>query len=148
MFGSIGSREVWKLSPPNCSKNRHNVAGFTLVEVLVALAVVAISLTAIGSLVATTTGGTRSIDEHLTLAETARAIETGLPDGNDLKVGSLAGVRNGYRWRVDVLPFRARFIDPGQATPWVPLAVVITVQSPNGPVLRVNTVRLRRRTSS
>ncbi len=136
------------MSPPNCSKDRRNVAGFTLIEVLVALVVVAISLTAIGSLLATTARGTRSIDEHLALAETARAIETGLPDGNDLKVGSLAGVRNGYRWRVDVLPFRARFINPGRATPWVPLAVVITVQSPDGLLLRINTVRLRRRTSS
>lgn len=136
------------MSLRNCSKDRRNVAGFTLVEVLVALAVVAISLTAIGSLVATTARGTRSIDEHLTLAETARAIETGLPGGNDLKVGSLTGVRNGYRWRVDVLPFRARFINPEQAAPWVPLAVVITVQSPDGPLLRINTVRLRQRGGS
>jgi general secretion pathway protein I len=136
------------LSPRNRFRHWHDVAGFTLVEALVALAVVAVSLTAIGSLVATTARGTRSIDEHLALAATASAIETGLPDGNDLKVGSLTGVRNGYRWRVDVLPFRAGFVNLEQAAPWVPLAVVITVQSPDGPLLRVNTVRLRRRPSS
>ena len=135
------------MSQPKCFKDRHGDSGFTLVEVLIALVIVAVSLTAIGSLMATTVRGTRAIDEHLALVETARAIEAGLPDRNDLTIGSLAGERGGYAWRVDVLPFRARFIDPKLATPWVPQAVVITVQSPDGPVLRLDSVRLRRRTS-
>jgi general secretion pathway protein I len=133
------------LSRPRCSDDRHGAAGFTLVEVLVALAIVAVSLTAIGSLMATTVRGTRLIDEHLTLVETARAIEAGLPDRAGLKFGSLTGERGGYRWRVDVLPFRARFVEAQPASPWIAQAVVITVQSPDGPVLRLNTVRLRAR---
>ena len=135
------------MSRPRCFEDRHGVAGFTLVEVLVALAIVAVSLTAIGSLMATTVRGTRSIDEHLTLVETARAIEAGLPDRADLKFGSLAGERGGYRWRVDVFPFHARFVDAQSTSPWIPEAVAITVQSPDGPILRLDTVRLRRRPS-
>lgn len=135
------------MSRPTRCKARQAVAGFTLIEALIALAIVAVTLTAIGSLMATTLRGPRSIDQHLTLVETARAIEAGLPDRGDLAPGSLTGVLGGYRWRVDVLPFRASFIDPQSPTPWVPQAVVITVQSPAGPVLRVNTVRLQRRTS-
>ena len=60
---------------PNGS--RRSTAGFTLIEVLVALAVVAISLAAIGSLIAVTTRGARAVGLHLTLVETARAIVTG-----------------------------------------------------------------------
>jgi general secretion pathway protein I len=122
------------------------IAGFTLIEVLVALAVVAVSLAAIGSLMAATVRGTRSIDQHLALVETARAVEAGLPDRGDLAVGSLTGDMGGYRWRVDVVPFVAGFVDARVPSPWVPQTVVITVQSPAGPVLRVDTVRLRRRT--
>jgi general secretion pathway protein I len=135
------------LSRPTRFKGRQGVGGFTLIEALVALAVVAISVTAIGSLMASTVRGTRSIDQHLTLVETARATETGLPDRGDLAVGSLTGTTGGFRWRVDVVPYQARFIDPQLPTPWVPQAVLITVQSPAGPILRINSVRLRRRTS-
>ena len=54
---------------------RARAAGFTLIEVLVALAVVAVSLSAIGSLIAATIRGARSVDAHLALIETARAID-------------------------------------------------------------------------
>ena len=133
------------MSRPTRFKNRQAVAGFTLIEALIALAIVAVALTAIGSLMAATVRGTRSIDQHLTLVETARAIETGLPDRGDLAVGSLTGAVGDYRWRVDILPFRASFVDPKLPTPWMPQAVVITVQSPAGPVLHINSVRLHRR---
>jgi len=120
-------------------------AGFTLVEVLVALAITAVVLTAIGSLMATEVRSSRSIDEHFAMVETARAIEAGLPDRADLKVGSFGGVRGGYRWRVDVLPYQLR--NASSSSPWLPEAVAIAVQSPDGPVLRVNSVRLGRGTA-
>ena len=40
----------------------------------------------------------------------------------------------------------ASFVDP-QATNWIPETVVVRVQSPSGPILQVNTVKLRRRPS-
>jgi len=126
-------------------ERRRTAGGFTLVEVLVALAVIAVVLTAIGSLIAASVRGTRALDQHLALIETARAVETGLPDRGDLKPGSFTGEVGGQRWRVDVLPFGAADIDPRLPTPWIPLAVVISVQSPAGSVLQVNTVRLRQR---
>jgi general secretion pathway protein I len=124
---------------------RHGVAGFTLIEVLIALAIVSISLAAIGSLMASTIRAMRSIDQRFALVETARAVETGLPDRGEL-TGGLAGDLAGHRWRVDVSPFVANFVDPRLPSPWVPQAVVIRVQSPGGAILQVNTVRLRRRT--
>jgi general secretion pathway protein I len=123
----------------------HGVAGFTLIEVLIALAIVSISLAAIGSLMASTIRTMRSIDQRFALVETARAIETGLPGRAEL-TGRLAGDLAGHRWRVDVSPFIANFVDPRLPSPWVPQTVVIRVQSPGGAILQVNTVRLQRRT--
>jgi general secretion pathway protein I len=123
------------------------VAGFTLIEVLVALTVVAISLAAIGSLIATTIRGVRSLDTRLALIETARAVVTGLPDREELAPGNFSGDLAGHRWRVDVLPFLidAIAIDTQNPTPWTPQTVVVRVQSPAGPILQLNTVRLRRK---
>jgi general secretion pathway protein I len=117
------------------------VKGFTLIEVLVALAVVAVMLSAIGSVVAVTTRGARSVSVHLALTETARAIVTGLPDRADLN-RTQSGEVAGHRWRIDVLPFYANFVDPEKSA-WIPQTVVVRVQSPAGPILQINTVRLR-----
>ena len=127
-------------------RSRPNVAGFTLIEVLVALAVIGVSLAAIGSLVATTVRGIRSVDQHLSLVETARAIEAALPDRSALNADSFGGETGGHRWRVFVSPFVADFVDPRLPTPWVPQTVMIRVQSPAGPILQITTVRLSRRT--
>jgi general secretion pathway protein I len=120
-------------------------AGFALIEVLVALAVVAISLAAIGSLVAANIRATRDLDQRFALLETCQAIVTGMPDREQLVPGNVSGEIAEHRWRLDVLQFSANFIDPGQATPWVPQTVVIRVRSPGGQILRLDTVRLRRR---
>jgi general secretion pathway protein I len=119
-------------------------AGFTLIEVLVALAVVAVSLTAIGSLVATNASGTRALDQRLALVETARAILTGLPDRDQIVRGSLSGEYNHHHWQADTVPFAADFIDPNRPAPWTPEAIVVRVKSPSGQMLRIDTVRLRR----
>jgi general secretion pathway protein I len=129
------------------SPKRHRTSGnqgFTLIEVLVALTVVAITLSAIGSLVATTIRGVRSVGGHLALTETARSILAGMPGRNELAPGNFSGAVAGHRWRVDVLPFQADFIDP-EKSEWIPQTVVVRVQSPNGPILQLNTVSLRRR---
>ena len=132
------------MSPSTKLQSRDTSAGFTLIEVLVALAVLAISLTAIGSLVATNIRATRALDQRLALVMTARAILTGLPDREELAVSNSSGEIAGHRWRLDLLPFVADFVDPRRVTPWVPQAIVLRVQSPTGQVLRVDTVRLRR----
>jgi len=129
-------------------KGRRGSAGFTIIEVLVALAVVAASLAAIGSLIATTVRGTRSLEQHLALVETARAIETGMPKREQLTVGNLSGEISGHRWRIDVLPFSVGGIGATEESPWVPRTIVIRVQSPTGAVLQLNTVRLQRRTGA
>src|SRR5262249_868389 len=96
-------------------------------------------------LMAASVRATRSIDQHLTLIETARAVETALPDRGRLDAGGLSGEMNGHRWRVDVSPFAATFVDPQLPKPWGPYGGVGRGESPEGPILQINTVRLRRR---
>jgi general secretion pathway protein I len=132
------------LSQSTDEGDRRNEAGFTLLEVLVALGVVAVSLASIASLVATNIRGTHALDRRLALMETTRAVLTGLPGHTQLAPGSLSGEMADHRWRVDVQPFAAPFVDPQLPTPWVPQAVVVRVQSPSGRILQIDTVRLRR----
>jgi len=126
------------------SKTDHGAAGFTLIEVVVTLAVIAAILLSVGSLVAAAVRGTHALDDHLVLVETARAIETALPGRNDLKVGTLSGERDGQFWRVDVRPFPGR-LEAQVPSPWVPLTAAVTVRTPDGASLTVTTVRLGRR---
>ena len=118
-------------------------AGFTLIEVVVTLAVIAAILLSVGSLVSVAVRGTHALDDHLVLVETARSIEAGLPDRDNLAVGTMSGERDGQLWRVDVSPFPGK-LDAQTQTLWVPLLAAITVQTPNGTSLRVTTVRLGR----
>jgi len=120
-------------------------AGFTLIEVVIALAVVAMSLTAIASLVATTVRGTRAIDQHLALLATARSIQTAIPPRDQLAPGSSTGAVADHRWRLDVVPYAARNVDPRLPNAWIPQAVVVRVQSPSGSMIEIDTIRLRRR---
>jgi general secretion pathway protein I len=124
---------------------RRRTAGFTLIEVLVALAVIAVALAAIGSLIGATIRGARSLDTKLSMVETGRMIATALPDREKFKPGNFSGEMAGHNWRVDVLPFVFTNLDPRLPTPWVPQTVIVRVQPPGGPVLQINTVRLRRR---
>jgi len=119
-------------------------AGFTLIEVVVTLAVIAVLLLSLGSLIHAAVRGSQAIDDHLVLVETARAIDTGLPGRDALTIGTLAGERDGQRWRVDVTPFSGA-LDAKAKSPWVPLTATITVQTPGGTSLQVTTVRLGRK---
>ncbi len=128
----------------NRRRDHCGAAGFTLLEVLVALALVAGSLAVIGALIATNVRATRALDQRLALMETTRAILAGLPARGDLVPGSFTGETAGHRWRVDVRPFAAEAVDPRRPAPWLPQAVTVRVEAPTGQFVRIDTVRLRR----
>ncbi|MGH6822362.1 MAG: PulJ/GspJ family protein [Methylocella sp.] len=121
-------------------------AGFTLIEALVALAVTAVSLAAIGALMAGNLRGSGRIEQHLGLVETLRAVETGLPDRASLSTGTLSGEMHDQAWTVDIAPFPGDFVNPRAAQFWIPQIIVIKVVSPSGAALQVETIRLGRRT--
>jgi general secretion pathway protein I len=131
---------------PRATAHKSATAGFTLIEVLVALTIVAVSLSAIGALVATNTYGSHSLERHLIELELGRGIATALPDRDQLFLGSLHGDIAGHHWRVDTLPFSGN-VNAAQATPWVPQTIIVTLQSPGGGALQIETVRLERRSA-
>jgi general secretion pathway protein I len=128
------------LSRKSCSDG---TAGFTLIEALVALAIVAAVLSSIGAVIATTVKGTRSIDQRLALTGTAETLLAALPARNLLKPGQQSGELAGHRWRIDVSAMNiAETSDPPQKQRFVPLTVNMRLQAPGGPAILVTTVRL------
>ena len=118
-------------------------AGFTIIEVLVALALVAVSMVSIGSLMATNTRGVRSLERHVALMQAARAIMTaGIPPRAELRPGTSSGRTDDYRWTVEVEPLGGGWTVPNADVPWAPELVRVRVTSPTGAVSDIRTVRL------
>jgi general secretion pathway protein I len=120
-------------------------AGFTLIEVVVALAVVAVTLTAIGAVAATSVRGTRSLEQHLALVQATRIVAATLPRNSDASLDGLTGNILGFRWRISLAPFVGSGIYPMPDSPWIPQTVVARIRSPSGAVYGFETVRLLRR---
>ena len=118
-------------------------AGFTILEVLIALAVVAIAIVAIGYVMSTNARGVRALENHVALVQTAQTVlATAIPPRKDLVPGSLAGQIRDYRWQVDVGPVGGGWIVDNADVTWVPELVKIRVRSPSGAVIDLETVRL------
>jgi general secretion pathway protein I len=128
------------LSRKSCSDR---VAGFTLIEALVALAIVAAVLGSIGAVIATTVKGTRGIDQRLELSGTAENLLAALPARALMKPGRQSGELAGHRWRIDVSRMNVPVAsDAPQTGRFVPLAVTMRLQAPGGPATQITTVRL------
>ncbi|WP_449379019.1 prepilin-type N-terminal cleavage/methylation domain-containing protein [Bradyrhizobium sp. UFLA05-112] len=116
-------------------------AGFTLIEALVALAIIAAVLGTIGTVIATTVQGTRSIDQRLALAGTAETLLAQLPPRALIKPGRQSGELAGSRWRMDVAPMNVPGGDPATDR-FVPLSVTLRLQRADGSTFQVATVKL------
>jgi general secretion pathway protein I len=112
-----------------------------LIEALVALAIIAIVLGTIGSVIATTVKGTRSIDQRLALTGTAETLLADLPARAVLKPGRQSGELSGSRWRVDVAPMSVAGGNPATDR-FVPLTVNLRLQRADGSAIQVTTVKL------
>jgi general secretion pathway protein I len=121
-------------------------AGFTILEVLIALAVVAVSIVAIGSVMSTNARGVRVLENHVALMQTAQTVlATAIPPRQQLVPGSRFGQLHDFRWQVDVGPVGGDW-DPGDADiAWIPELVTIRVRSASGATVDLKTVRLMHR---
>jgi len=119
-------------------------AGFTLIEVLVALAIVATVLASIGGLIASSARGSRAVQSRATVLQAARTIIHTLPQRQQLVAGFSAGAVDGVAWTMNVVPFFDVPETPKDAL-WLPHFVAISVKSTSGRVLELTTIRLHRR---
>jgi general secretion pathway protein I len=129
----------------DASRSPAPTAGFTLIEVLVAIAVVAVTIAAIGSVTMTATRGVQTLEQHVALMETIRTVASTLPSRDRPVPGPLTGEIYGHRWRLDALPYTGGGIAPIPGSPWFPETLKIRVQSPSGAIVGVETMRLRPR---
>jgi general secretion pathway protein I len=127
------------LSRRSCSDGER---GFTLIEALVALAIVATVLSSIGAVIGTTVKGTRSIDQRLALTGAAETLLAQLPARSLIKPGTQYGELAGHRWRIDVAPLNVAAQEATTTSRFVPLAVSLRMQAPRGPAIQITTVRL------
>ena len=120
-------------------------AAFTIMEVLIALAVVSIAMVAIGYVMSTNARGVRVLEAHVALVETAQAVfATAIPLRKDLAPGSLSGQLRDYRWQIDIGPVGGGWVVDHPDVAWIPELVKIRVRSPSGAAIDLETVRLMR----
>jgi general secretion pathway protein I len=128
------------------SSSDRAVAGFTLIEALVALAVVTITVTAIAAVMAATARGTRQLESHVALVQAAASILwLELPPRGAPIPPVLSGEAANHRWRADFEPLASAVATPAGDPQWLPQKVTLQVASPSGAMLHLETVRLFKR---
>ncbi|MGY3533209.1 MULTISPECIES: prepilin-type N-terminal cleavage/methylation domain-containing protein [Bradyrhizobium] len=120
-------------------------AGFTLIEVVVALSVLSLSLGSIGTVVSANIRAIRKLEERVSIIqETSAAFVTAVPDRNRLLPGTLRGASDSGEWTVLIAPIGPGWdVAAGQAG-WIPRMVELRLRSASGAVVDVRTVRLAR----
>jgi general secretion pathway protein I len=121
------------------------MAGFTLIEALVALAIMTFSLGAIAELAASTHRSGLSIESRLAAVETAQKIIAGLPDRGKIGPAGMKGEVDSQRWRVDSRFYPIDFGKLDAASIWSLEEIVVEVQGPTGSQIRINMIRLIKR---
>jgi len=120
--------------------------GSTLIEALVALAVAAAALAAIGELGFATIAAAHRVETRLFLASSAREAFTVLLQLRGTDDVRIRGEINGAMWQLQSTPFPS---DPvGPLVAWSPYKLRLVVTSPTGGKIVVETVRLRSRGAS
>ena len=121
-------------------------AGFTMIEVLIALAIVAVAVVAIGSVMSTNSRGVQSLERHVALIQTAQTVlATAIPARKDLAPGTLTGDVHDFRWQVDIGPVGGGWATDDADVGWIPELVKIRVRAPSGATVDLETVRLMKR---
>jgi general secretion pathway protein I len=133
-------------SPTDRADQERGDSGFTIIEALIALAIVAVSIAAIGSVMSTNVRGVQSLEKHVALMQTAQMVmATAIPQRAKLAPGVLSGQLRDYRWQVDVGPLSGGWVVPDADVAWVPELVKVRVRAPGGGAIDLETVRLMAR---
>jgi general secretion pathway protein I len=121
---------------------RRGIAGFTLIEALAALAVMGAGLAAIGSLASSSLHAGLYAERHLAEIETARKVMAGMPSRDALPVGHLTGALDAHDWRIDSTLIGAPAAIGDSL--WTPQRIEVSIRSPSGATMKIDTIRLRR----
>jgi len=131
------------LRTPRRKTQRPN-AGFTLVEQLVAIAVMALTLLAIARLVGSTSRGARQIEQRVSLIQAANSMLFDMPARAGPTAPESDGEAWGHRWRRRVSPAEVGPDPAAENNRWTPMHVDLLVQGASGSAIRLHTIRLQR----
>ncbi len=130
------------MSCRSANREANGAAGFTLVEALAALAVMAVGLAAITELAAGNLRAASHAERHMAQIAVAREIVTGMPSRDRLPFGRSTGSLHDHQWRIDATPVSVAFAT-GQSA-WRPQGIALLVKSPTGATIEIDTIRLRK----
>ena len=130
---------MWQSAKPSDLR----IDGFTLIEALAAVAVVATGLAAIGALADSSIRSDVHTRRHLAQIFATREIVAGLPRRDEMPFGRLSGVHDGQNWSIHSTLLQTA--KAAGASEWVPQGIVLLVRSPYGSTIEIDTIRLRRR---
>lgn len=118
-------------------------AGFTIIEALIALAILAGSVVAIGSVMGSTARGARQLEQHVALVQAAYNVAfLSLPARAEAVSGDFAGILMEHSWRANIEPFDIGLGAPTGEVHWVPERIRLRIQSASGSVIDLETIRL------
>ena len=117
--------------------------GFTLLEALVAVAVVALLLVPTLQSIVTSTATSRAAGRQLGARLVLDRLLVGLPLARGIKPGRRSGTDSGFAWTVDATPLaNAPRGAEGEAPAFVPYRVRLSVVAAQGSISSLETVRL------
>jgi general secretion pathway protein I len=131
------------LSPVRRLPTDRSDSGYLVLEVLVALAVFAVSIVAIGSVMSTNARGVQALERHVALMQTAQMVlATAIPPRKEIAPGVRSGQILDFRWQADIGPVAGGWTVDNADVAWIPQLVKIRVRSPSGATVDLETVRL------
>jgi prepilin-type N-terminal cleavage/methylation domain-containing protein len=138
------------MSSPPAAVDRKRTAGFALIEVLVAVAVAAVILTALLRAFVTTWTGINAVREETEAMLIARAlVSTAAPRDNTVEANQ-RGDMGRYSWSIavqkapTVAPPVDADADAATAITWTLFRIVVVVRAPSGRSTSLETLRLSR----
>jgi general secretion pathway protein I len=123
---------------------RRASGGFTLIEALVAIVILALSLSALLSAHNTGLRGAATVDDHLRARLLAQSL---LAEWSRHRAphAPARGQNGRFTWTVSVSPFQGAVAPKGDdAGPWMLHELTVTVEWPHRRQIRLNTLRLLR----
>ena len=132
-------------SKPHPSKQRPRAgqsAGFTLLEALIAIVILAMSLGALLQLYSTGLRGVGSIDDHLRARLLAQSVMAEMSYDRRLRPGKLQGRFDQFAWTLSITPFDDGQPAPQQVNPWTLHRLALTVTWSQGRRIELQTLRM------
>jgi general secretion pathway protein I len=128
---------------PARSRSSNSARGFTLIEVLVAFAILALTMAALMQLFGTGLRSAGAADRHLMAVMLARSVLDDVGTEIPIVAGEQsAEIEQGYRWTVRILP--SGTVAPVASPEWVatPYEVQVEITWNDRPVTTLTTLRL------